>query len=272
MPERPRSDEVEPADSRAVLAARFLTAVQFLTRLPVPRTLPYSHVLLSESARHFPAVGALVGALGAAVLTVALLLFPPAVAVWLAIAATIAATGAFHEDGLADTFDAAGAGGDRARALAIMKDSRIGSFGALALLLRLALEWAALSALLERGVPVALAVWVLAHALSRAVPVALIAVLPYAGDPEHARARPLACRASRATVAVALLWSASAAAAAGLWLGLGQVTAMLAAAVLAAVAMRAMLARWLGGYTGDTLGAAQQLALLALLLAALAAR
>jgi adenosylcobinamide-GDP ribazoletransferase len=269
MSEPPSADATQtPRPSRG---SRFLLALQFLTRLPTPRALPYSEALLNESARHFPAVGALIGLLGAAALALALAAWPPPVAVLLAIAATIVATGAFHEDGLADTCDALGAGSDRARALSIMKDSRIGSFGALALLLRLALEAAALAALLERDAAPALALWVTAHGLSRLAPVALIAALPYAGDAEAARAKPLARRVGRATVAVALMWSAALAAAAAAFVPAAALAASVAALALVIGAMRQWLARWLGGYTGDTLGAAQQLALLAMLLAALAA-
>ena len=152
-----------------------------------------------------------------------------------------------------------------------MKDSRIGGFGALALLLRLALEAAALAALLERDAAPALALWVTAHGLSRLAPVALIAALPYAGDAEAARAKPLARRVGRATVAVALMWSAALAAAAAAFVPAAALAASVAALALVIGAMRQWLARWLGGYTGDTLGAAQQLALLAMLLAALAA-
>ncbi len=257
--------------SSARFGLRLLLAVQFLTRLPVPHALAFSETLLNESARHFPAVGALVGLIGAAVLAAALMALPATLAVLLAIAATIAATGAFHEDGLADTCDALGAGGDRARALAIMKDSRIGSFGTIALLLRLALEAAALVALAERGLAQAVALWVFAHGLSRLAPVLLIASLPYAGDANAARAKPLARRVGGITLAVALSWSAALALAAAAIAGARPVLAAAAALGAVALALRHALARWLGGYTGDTLGAAQQLTLLAMLLAALAA-
>ncbi|GAB4472163.1 MAG: adenosylcobinamide-GDP ribazoletransferase [Burkholderiaceae bacterium] len=259
------------ARPRPGIALRFWLALQFLTRLPTPRALPFSDAWLNESARHFPAVGALVGAVGATVLAAALSVFPPELAVLLAIAATIVVTGAFHEDGLADACDALGAGGDRARALAIMKDSRIGSFGTLALLLRLALEAATLTALLRHGVAAALALWIAAHGLSRLVPVLLIASLDYAGDGTAARARPLARRVDRATAAIALLQSAAIGAAAAAIAGAPPLAAAMFALAVLTWATRTVLARWLGGYTGDTLGAAQQLALLALPLAALAA-
>ena len=115
----------------------FLVAVQFFTRVPVPAWVGFSPVWLQASARHFPGVGLCVGMLGAAVLAGASGLTSPAVAVVLSMMATVVLTGAFHEDGLADTCDALGGHVSRARALEIMKDSRIGAFGAMALVLGL---------------------------------------------------------------------------------------------------------------------------------------
>jgi adenosylcobinamide-GDP ribazoletransferase len=149
----------------------FFVALQFLTRLPVPRWVGHEPEWLNQSARHFPLVGALVGAAGATVLWGAGTVFPPAVAVGLSMAATLVLTGAFHEDGLADTFDALGGAVSRERALAIMKDSRIGSYGATALVIVLGLKAAALAAM-----PLALAVpaLLIAHTASRAAAVLLI--------------------------------------------------------------------------------------------------
>ena len=113
----------------------FFIALQFFTRLPVPRWVGYEPEWLHQSARHFPLVGALVGVVGAAVLWAALWLFPMPVAVVLSMVATVLLTGAFHEDGLADTCDALGGAVSRERALEIMKDTRIGSYGAIGLLL-----------------------------------------------------------------------------------------------------------------------------------------
>ena len=126
--------------------AILLLAVQFLTRLPVPASAGFTPERLTAATRYYPLVGALIGGLVAVVYGVALLAWPPLVAVILSIAASLLLTGAFHEDGLADMFDGVGGGLTRERALEIMKDSRIGTYGAAALILALALKAATLAA------------------------------------------------------------------------------------------------------------------------------
>jgi adenosylcobinamide-GDP ribazoletransferase len=227
-------------------------ALQFLTRVPVPRWVGFEPAWLQACLRHFPLVGACVGGFAAAVLWTALALWPPAVAAALSVVATVWLTGAFHEDGLADTCDGLGGAVSRARALEIMKDSRIGSYGAAGL--GLALVWG--------------------HAASRAAPVLLVWQLPYAGDPEHAKAKPLATQIGGPGVATALAWLVILATAMtllqpGLWAALAVSAA---AAALAAVWCARWLRRRLGGFTGDTLGATQQVTELAVLLAWLASR
>ncbi len=249
-----------------------LTALQFLTRVPVPAWTGFAPQRLNRCVRHFPLVGAFVGAAGAAVLLGAAAWWPPLVAAVLSVMATAWLTGAFHEDGLADTFDALGGSVSRERALAIMKDSRIGSYGALALALVLGLRVALLTALVPQRAAAAAAGVVLAHALSRGAALALMGALGYAGDAEHAKAKPLATAVRRIDVAVATGWGfALAAGAVALGMAPSRALAALAAAGLVVIVMRAWLARRLGGYTGDTLGAAEQLAECAVLLALTAA-
>ena len=241
-------------------------ALQFLTRVPV-RLAAFDPQWLHDSARHFPLVGALVGAFGAAVLLAAAQVWPPVLAVLLAMAATVWLTGGFHEDGLADTCDGLGGAVSRERALLIMKDSRLGSYGALGLVLTLALKAAALTLLASRAPLLAAAALVLAHGLSRGAAVALLALLPYGGDPDHARAKPLAQQIGRGGLVVALAVCGLLLGAAA-WAGLSVASlAMmtpwrLVCAVLAAVGVVAVCGRWLqlrlGGYTGDGLGATQQ--------------
>ncbi|MEP7103049.1 MAG: adenosylcobinamide-GDP ribazoletransferase [Burkholderiales bacterium] len=248
----------------------FFVALQFLTRVPSPAWVGFEPDWLNQSARHFPLVGLLVGAFAALVLWAAGFVFPPAVAVGLSMAGSLLLTGGFHEDGLADTADALGGAVSRERALAIMKDSRIGSYGALALILVLGLKAAVLSAMLPA---LAMPALLLAHTASRAAAVGLIRVLPYAGDLEHAKAKPLARRVSRAGVVIATGWVVALSAA---LVALVPARAPLVAAGLALLAIGAFwstrwLRRRLGGYTGDALGATQQLTELLLLLGWLAA-
>lgn len=248
-------------------------ALQFLTRVPLPRRLGFEPAWLNDSVRYFPLVGALVGAVGAAVLLAAQRLWPPPVAAALAVAATLWLTAAFHEDGLADTGDALLGAAPRDQALRIMKDSRIGTYGASALVLVLLLRVLLLAELLRRDPAWAAAACVAAHAVGRGCAVALMAWLPYAGDEAHAKAKPLARDVGVGdalyALAIALLvlsWAGSR------WPAPAHVVAAAVAGALALVlALRVWLRRRLGGYTGDTLGACEQLGELGVLLALSAA-
>ena len=247
----------------------FFVALQFLTRLPVPRWVGFQPDWLHACARHFPAVGACVGAASAGVWVGACALFPGPVAVVLSMLASVALTGAFHEDGLADTCDALGGAVSRDRALEIMKDSRIGTYGAVGLWMVLGLKAAVLMTLPPGLVP---AVLVIGHTASRTVAVALMRVLPYAGDLAQAKAKPLAHRVSRGDLVTACAWTL----AVGIAMALGSPLGLdrLAAGLLAAAGAGVTCAAWwhgrLGGITGDTLGATQQIAEVSLLLAVLA--
>jgi adenosylcobinamide-GDP ribazoletransferase len=242
---------------------RLLLALQFLTRVPV-RLARFEPPELNHSARYFPMVGALVGVFGAAVYVGAALLWPPLVAALLSMAATAWLTGGFHEDGLADTCDGLGGAVKRERALAIMKDSRLGSYGALGLLLTLGLKAALLADLgsIERA---ACAI-VFAHAFSRAAPVVLLATLHYGGDAEQARAKPMAQQVSRIDVLIAVASALLLAALLVPPLGTLPVAVATVAAVVVTACMHRWLRRRLGGYTGDALGATQQWCEVALLL------
>ena len=245
----------------------FLVALQFLTRLPV-RLARFEPAWLNDCVRHFPLVGVVVGAAGAAVLVSASQCWPAWVAAVLALATTVALTGGFHEDGLADTFDALGGVVPRDKALAIMKDSRIGSYGALALGLSLLLRAALLAVLATRPMAGAVAALLASHALARAAAVGVIASLPYGGDAEHAKAKPLALAVAPRNLGIALAWCALLAVSLGV-AGVPPQRLALAGlgALLVALAMRQWLQRRLGGYTGDGLGATEQLAEIAVLLA-----
>ena len=236
----------------------FFIALQFLTRVPVPRWVGWRDEWLHDSARHFAAVGIVVGAVCAVVYHAALWLWPPAVAIGLSVAAGLLLTGAFHEDGFADVCDGLGGATSRERALAIMKDSRIGAYGAIGIAMMLGLKAAALVSLPTGWVAAAL---VLAHGASRAAAVSLIRWLPYAGDVEHAKAKPLAQRLSAAGLWVSWGWVLQVAAALAAWRPAAALAVM--GALLLVIACAVLCARWfkqrLGGYTGDCLGATQQL-------------
>ena len=248
----------------------FFIAQQFLTRVPVPAWVGWREDWMHQSARYFPLVGACVGAWGALVFWAAAHLWPGSVAVLLSMTATVWLTGAFHEDGLADTCDGLGGAVSRQRALEIMKDSRLGTYGAVGLLAVLALKAALLADLAKRDLAAVLVLLPLAHCWSRVAAVALLRALPYAGDIEHAKAKPLAQQLDATGLAVALGWAVLAGALASPW----WPAHMLAAGALATLATAWLMVRWLrrrlGGYTGDTLGATQQFSELAVYLVLLA--
>lgn len=258
-------------------AELLLLALQFLTRLPTP-SAPYSAERAAASLRYYPLVGALIGALAALVYAGAAALLPPGpLPAILAVAAAALLTGALHEDGLADTFDGVGGGRDRAAALEIMRDSRLGAFGALALMLALALKLGALAALAPAA---AIAALVLGHSLSRLVCVLEIATNRYAratGAAEHVAAAPsvatlaIAAAGGGAVIAGAMVFGAEALAPDGARDAVLALLGALTGLALGLLAMRRFYSPKLGGYTGDTLGAAQQASEIGLYLGLLAA-
>ena len=251
----------------------FWLAVVYFTRLPAPRALALGEVPPERAIRYFPLAGALAALPAALLLVLAAQCWSPWMAAVLAIAALAWLSGALHEDGLADTFDGLGGGRDVASRLEIMRDSRLGSFGALALVLTLLLKVAALAQLLAQDVLHAALLWLAVQVISRTLAAAVMLALPYARAAQAAgKVTALAQSLRRADGACALI-------AGGLfWVLLAVLTepwrALAALAVLAAmyaVWVRVLRAR-LGGYTGDTLGAVQQVAELALLLTLAAGR
>jgi adenosylcobinamide-GDP ribazoletransferase len=232
----------------------FLGAVSLLTRVPAR-----GDASTEGTVPWFPVVGALVGAAVAGAYAVARTALGPLVSATLAIAAGILLTGALHEDGLADTADAFGAGVDRERTIDILKDPRHGTYGMLALALSVGARIFALGAV---GVATAAAALPAAHALARGGAVAMMGLLPAAG------ADGLGATYARRLTRERALASAAAAAAAGLaLLGLWALPAIAIVAAASLLVGRIAVGK-IGGITGDVLGAAEQLSEIAVLLLA----
>ncbi len=264
----------------------FLLALQFFTRIPVTGRLAdwvsFSPAMLRASAAYFPAVGVVIG--GLVVLVTAVLMhylpaaYAPLVAAALGTAWSVWLTGAFHEDGLADVADGLGGSYDRERALIIMKDSRVGAFGAIAVVLALLSKVALLALLGAVG-----ALWMCfalmaGHVMSRTWPLLIIRWLPHVGDELESKSKPLADQIRLRSLILALLWCVgalglSAWVAASVLSGtqmpakaISQVLPVLKvlacgslASALAFVYLLRLFARRLRGFTGDCLGTTQQL-------------
>jgi adenosylcobinamide-GDP ribazoletransferase len=234
----------------------FLVGVMFLTRLPVPVRLDHADGRLARAARYFPLVGLLIGAVVGGVFWCAALVLPGMIAAGIALAVGLLLTGALHEDGFADCCDGLGGGSTRERVLEIMRDSRLGTYGAAGLVFSIGLRWSALSALSPGQGFGAL---IVGHAVSRAM------IPPVLASGRYARSEGLASHVAgvgAVEVAVALALGLLVAMIVGPAAGL---VAVCASAVGAAL-MFGLLLRRLGGYTGDGLGAVQQVAEIAILL------
>ena len=233
----------------------FWLAMGFLTRIPVPVTVDYSQRLMNQCSVYFPLVGLLLGGLYAGLYTLLAGFWSPQVCVLLVLGFHLWITGAFHEDGMADCADGLGGGYTVARRLEIMKDSRIGTYGAVALGVTLALK----VALLTDTQPVWLAL-LLAPAISRLTPLCLMRALVYVSDPDTSKSKPVAEGFSGQRLGVAVAGVAALALVAGVALE------ALVAVVSVLLVWGAMLRRSLGGYTGDALGASVILSELVFLL------
>lgn len=233
-----------------------LRALVLLTRLPVPGA---DGARAASSAWAWPIAGLIVGGLAGSVAWLALLAgLTPAMAAGLVLGASMVMTGALHEDGLADCADGFWGGHTAERRLEIMKDSRSGAYGVLALILVTGLKWLALTELVEAG-----ALWtaaLLPSALSRGAMAGVMASLPFAREDGLARhvGKPPPTAAAVAFVGAATFAAAAA--------GITGVAAVIASGGAAMVVTRLARAK-IGGQTGDVLGAAQQLSHLAALLA-----
>ena len=246
-------------------------SIVFLTRLPITVSAG-SFPPLAAAARAFGPAGALIGAAGAAVYCgLHAVGVPVSVAVAVALGTLVMVTGGLHEDGLADTADGFGGGHDARQRLAIMRDSRIGSYGVIALVLAFIIRWAALTQIAAAGGPqvngwLVAGVMIAVQCLSRAAMVPVLSSLP-AARPEGRSAE--AGRPGRATLAqaivvglgifVAVLWPV-----ASLW----AITAVALAGLAATLAIMSLSRRLIGGQTGDVCGSVQVVSEAAMLVAA----
>jgi adenosylcobinamide-GDP ribazoletransferase len=227
----------------------FFTALTFFTRIPCAAWGKHSEQDLNHSTKYFPLVGVLVGSVAAAVFLLGSLILPPTLAILLSMAATLLLTGAFHEDGLSDAVDGLGGGWDKEQILTIMKDSRIGNYGAIALLMALLIKFQALVYIPAAKLP---AVLIAAHSVSRFASTILIYTQSYVR--ENGKAKPLAQNISTGELLVAALFGLA---------PLALLNPHLWWALLPLIPVwlwfSHKLKKLLGGYTGDCLGAMQQL-------------
>lgn len=265
----PESDEQQPGGSKADQLAEqwqlLLLATSFFTRIPVNISAEVNAKMLNEASRYFALVGVLIGTVSACAFYLCAMVMPVELALLIAMASSVLLTGAFHEDGWADVWDGFGGGWTLENKLNIMKDSRLGTYGAAALFFILMIKYQALLALTQQNIASTtvvtealslLSILVLGHCLSRVLATSLIADMPYVSEDATSKVKPLAQALSNnsyltllATGAVILLFT----------LSFSVVWKLLVILLLTRWCLKRWFTQQLGGYTGDCLGAAQQL-------------
>jgi adenosylcobinamide-GDP ribazoletransferase len=231
----------------------FFTALMFYTRIPCPKWVDHSEEYLNKSSRYFPLIGILVGSISALVFWMAHLLLSPAVSVILAILSGVLVTGAFHEDGLADVCDGFGGGWTKEKILLIMKDSRIGAYGAIGLILLFSLKFSLLVTVPAYQVPFLL---ISAHSISRFTAISFIFTHAYAREDETSKTKPVAKRPPLYNFVIAAFFGLAPL----LLFCTPWVFLLLIPLVLLKIYLGWYFKKWIGGYTGDCLGATQQIA------------
>ena len=247
-----------------------LTAIMFYTRIPVTKDLPYSAEMLNQSRKYFTFVGLVIGLITSAVYLIASTVFPIFVAVILSMIASVLATGAFHEDGFADTCDGLGGGWTAEQVINIMKDSRIGTYGTVGLAFILALKCMILIELSNAGLWLWCLYTIAAHMVSRMHSSRLIKHYQYVQDIDKSKIKPIANeplsqKAGQFGILVALIPCAV--------MLVDSITMTIIALLITFVVSSQFMrycSRRIGGYTGDILGAIQQLTEVCFLLTCLA--
>lgn len=258
------SDESESIAINKIISQwqLFLIAIMFYSRIPVPKSLPHSEDLLNQSRAYFPAVGLLIGTICSLSFLLLNCVLPLNLSVAISIAIGVLITGAFHEDGFADSCDGLGGGWSKQQALKIMKDSRLGTFGSIGLLLLMTIKFLTLFETSKIDPALFCLVVIFSHTASRLLASSVIEFYSYVQDADISKIKPI--------TNIKLTYQA--------WLI--SIGTLLFATILAVpnkhilfitlvlVFFCAGIVGWLfsqycqkriGGYTGDTLGATQQL-------------
>jgi len=233
----------------------FLTAVMFYTRIPVPKNIDHSNEILNKSTKYFPFTGWIVGGFGAFVFYVSQFVLPLSISVIFSMISTILLTGAFHEDGFADSCDAFGGGWSKQKILEIMKDSRIGTYGTVGLIFILAIKYFALLNVHIEQIPFVLFA---AHALSRYSATGMIFFSKYARDDATSKTKPVGKKLSSGDFLLALIFGSTPLLVFSYMHSYWYLLIM-ATIIPVIYFLKRYFEKWIDGFTGDALGATQQI-------------
>ncbi|WP_185287383.1 adenosylcobinamide-GDP ribazoletransferase [Chryseobacterium lactis] len=233
----------------------FATAMMFFTRIPVPFTIPYSSEIMNRSQKYFAWVGLLVGLINAAILYLSSQLFNLEIGIVLMMITSVLLTGAFHEDGFTDLCDSFGGGYGKEKILTIMKDSRVGAYGTIGIILLFALKFFSIQALGTVDLMKTLWIIILAHTSSRFISGTMIYTHQYVTDIDASKSKPLA---NKPLDRMALLVGFISVLLSFVLIPDWRLIIAFALAYLGKIYMGWYFKKHIGGYTGDCLGAVQQ--------------
>jgi len=235
----------------------FFTALMFYTRIPCPKWIDHDAMNLNQATRYFPIIGWIVGGLAGLVVYTTSIILPQNIAILLSIIASILITGGFHEDGFADTCDGFGGGWTKKKILSIMKDSVLGAYGVIGLILILSLKYLILTELyyIVDTLKLCLTI-IIGHTVSRTTAIWMIFTDQYVRENEDSKAKPIAKQMGNKSFFIANIFGLSTLA---LFMDI-RLLAIIPCLILVKVYCSYYFKKWIGGYTGDCLGAVQQVA------------
>lgn len=233
----------------------FFTALMFYTRIPCPSWIDHSEEYLNKATRYFPLIGWIVGLAAAFVIFSFHYIFPNPISIILSLATSILITGAFHEDGFADVCDGFGGGWTKEKILDIMKDSRVGAYGVIGLAILFSLKIFTLIELMNLNMWYCLKAIVLAHVISRFSAVTLIFTHEYSREDQTSKIKPIAKKLTLKNFLISSIWLLPALFLFQNW----WILLIVIPVYLMKIYLAKYFSKWIGGYTGDCLGATQQI-------------
>ena len=233
----------------------FFTALMFYTRIPCPSWIDHSEEYINKATRYFPLIGWIVGLATALVVFGSHYIFPNAICIILSLGTSILITGAFHEDGFADVCDGFGGGWTKEKILDIMKDSRVGAYGVVGLIVLFLLKIFTLIELLNVDIWYCLKAIILAHVISRFSAVTMIFTHEYSREDETSKIKPIAKKLTVKNFLISAVWVFPALLLFQNW----YIFLVIIPVYLMKIYLAKYFTKWIGGYTGDCLGTIQQI-------------
>ena len=234
----------------------FLTAVLFFTRIPCPSWVNHSEEDLNSSSKYLPLIGIIIGGLTGLAFCGARLIFGLSISLILSMICSVLLTGAFHEDGLADMCDGFGGGWTKDKILSIMKDSQIGTFGAISLIFILAVKFLALNQSPEY---IIIPILITGNSTSRWFAISFLFFLPYARQTGDSKSKAFSTKITLPILLFSGILGFTPMLILGFWTHTFQILWIIPVLSLITFLLGRMFTKWIGGFTGDCLGGTQQI-------------